>query len=349
LPGGPDPSSGFQELELGPCTRRVLGQEEGIESYLAQLSFAPGGHPIRCAWQNWFASQDNAYSPRAIAIDPAGNAYIGGIANDVPTPAPGGIGHDSFLQKLRPDGSLQWSNEGPKSDMQLIVGQVALDGAGNLYALTTAVMAPSNEPFHLVKYDATGTLLWDRPAACCNSGVGTYSLVVDAAGTATVAADIGFGTTPSVLHAGDPGPSFTVASIGADGTPRWSHSFAYTLVSDPDANGPDPIEPAVALGPHGEILLAGVNPGSLDLGAGALVTPAASGGNIFFAAFDAAGALLWNSPLAGGYSTVLQLAGDGNGTVFLVGTVSTDIHFGAQQLAWPGTNGATFLARLSVP
>jgi len=131
----------------------------------------------------------------AIALDAAGNAYVGGQlvgtatfgSHTIATDAPG---HSGFVAKLDPAGTFLWAAEvAPKEPWWRWISAIALDASGNSYL--AGAVGPCAAA--VAKLDPSGKPVWLRRA----SGDGpswANGIVVDSAGRATISATFA-GTT----------------------------------------------------------------------------------------------------------------------------------------------------------
>lgn len=108
-------------------------------------------------WRRVLGAAGTEYG-NAIAVTPAGTVYVTGQAN------PGPIGSlDTIIAKYDTNGVIQW---------QRVLGTVgaiedgnaiAVDSSENVYILgQTRSGTFTNRGFYVVKYDSSGTLLWQR-------------------------------------------------------------------------------------------------------------------------------------------------------------------------------------------
>ncbi len=127
-------------------------------------------------------------SGNAVAVDGAGNAYIGGTAHGIL----GGTTaeKDAFLAKYDSTGNRLWTRQLGSTGTSDIGCAVAMDGAGNAYisGFTGGSLGGSNaggQDAFLAKYDAEGTLLWTRQLGTRGSDY-CYGVAVDGVGNAYI-------------------------------------------------------------------------------------------------------------------------------------------------------------------
>ncbi len=118
------------------------------------LKYAADGTPL---WTNRFSLQVAMYwRPSGLAVDPAGNIYLGAGAFDY-SPA------SYLLVKYDTFGNAVWTNTfnaSPTSSDGISV--VALDPAGNIFVTGSSLNGTTYSGITL-KYDANGTCLCDQP------------------------------------------------------------------------------------------------------------------------------------------------------------------------------------------
>ena len=150
----------------------VTGAVQRIDEYsytdIGTLKYSPGGDLL---WDELYTgTNDSGAYAAAIAVDSAGNAYVGGSIS-------GGVdGWDNGILKYDPDGNLLWERlyrvEGNES-----IYHLELDSAGNLYATGNSSTAQFDSS--TAKFDPQGNMLW----LYRSSGEMTaHDLVLDAAG-----------------------------------------------------------------------------------------------------------------------------------------------------------------------
>jgi len=152
---------------------------------------------------------------RVIGVDASENVYVGGNTQTSLNGLPANL-LDTYIRKYDAAGNVlwtqQWGDHG-SSDLDAM----AVDASGNAY-VAGYFAAPSTAEgataYHLVKYDASGTLLWGRPQAPARSNV------------------IALDGTSSVYLSGALADSsgFTVQKYSADGASLWTAQFALPLI-----------------------------------------------------------------------------------------------------------------------
>ena len=143
---------------------------------------------------------------------------------------------------------------------------------------------------------------------------------------------LGFGGGVSITNNGE--PNIYVASLDPGGAGLWARQFGGTGSQHATS---------LALGPKGDIVIAGSFAGDLDFGAGPLA------GKAFVARLDEAGNPLWSKGLSvTGGSGALSIAGigvDAAGDIVLAGVFNGVADVGAGEIASDGTD--VFVAKMS--
>jgi len=128
--------------------------------------------------RDWSATYDSG-SARAVTADGNGNSWITGRSSN-------GTNYDVLTVKYDVDGNQQWAVTYDGGDFDGSVA-VAVDGAGNAYVAGTTYRMTLDfdlQPHSLLlKYDPSGTLLWERVRRIGVSSQG-FALAVDGAGNA---------------------------------------------------------------------------------------------------------------------------------------------------------------------
>lgn len=142
-------------------------------------------------WRSFYDTPDNPSDFDNVAdikVDAQGNVYLGG--NNRPIM---GQGSDLLTIKYNPDGTLAWNRRLDISYAEGI-GEIALDSAGNLFAVGSAEFRHNgglaNDDAVTVKYDNNGNHLWTRTYTGMWNGYyvddGAGNVLVDSAGNAYV-------------------------------------------------------------------------------------------------------------------------------------------------------------------
>lgn len=274
------------------------------------LKYAPTGILL---WSRQFGTVAGD-AANAVAVDSSGNVYVAGFTLGSLPGAPVGNsgGSDLLLIKYDGDGNRLWVRQLGSAGTDEARG-VAVDAGGNAYVagLTSATLPgignvnAGGEDLFLVKYDATGVLLWTRQfgTVAADRAEG----VTVAGGGAIVVAGLTFGTFSGNLSSG--GNDAFLIAYGADGTRQWVRQFG-TVAGD--------AAQAVAADASEGVYVAGTTLGRLD---GAVN---AGGSDLFVARYDSAGNRQWSRQLGSiGTDSALGVAAGARGDVYLTGSTSS--------------------------
>ena len=232
----------------------------------------------------------------------------------------------------------QWAKQSNGNMDQLTIASVT-DGQGNTFltgtfdgvvltfgstTLTNPAMLPGNPSAFLVKYDATGNVLWAKLV-----GGGEYdaanSITMDRAGNLYVYGNfynptISFGaiTLTNASHY----DNFLV-KLDTAGNPIWAtveHESA-------TASGAD-YAIGVAADDSGHVIVTGSYDSSIVIGGTHLASPGGAGG-MYLAKYDTSGHLLWATTNSGGGSSLANaITLDGNGNIYIAGySLSSSLSF----------------------
>jgi hypothetical protein len=184
------------------------------------------GAPI---WTRQFGTGSRDFG-RAVAVDAAGNVYVGGSTSDA---FPGKtksspVGYDdAFLRKYDANGAELWTLQfGINTSGDTRIQAAATDSSGNLIVLgiTPAALpgqsAAGNQDAFLRSYDPNGNILWTRQFG--TSGY-DYGLALTLTPTGIIAAGYTQGAFPGFTKVGS--VEGFVATFDAAGTPQWTHQF----------------------------------------------------------------------------------------------------------------------------
>jgi hypothetical protein len=288
-------------------------------------------------WSKTYTGYNGCENFRSyLAFNPSGDLIVGGhfqygpINFTVALASAGGT--DAFLAKVAGGtGTGIWSKVFGDASSQDIK-DVAVDSSGNVVVVGTyggtvnfggANLTGNN--FFVAKFDTFGSHVWSKGFA--GTSVGDPRIGIDTSGNVFIAT--GFATSmafggPLLTAVG--GTDLAVAKLsGANGSHLWSKSFG---------DAASQFAPELAIGPAGEVAVAGRFQGAIDFGLGPH-TSADSG-----AAFDAflgvlagGGQPLWSRAFGGiGTQEPYAIAIDASGSVVFGGMNSGTIDFGGQTL-----------------
>ncbi|MBA4104445.1 MAG: hypothetical protein C0485_01715 [Pirellula sp.] len=278
-------------------------------------------------WSRLLESGAGDYAT-GVAVDGTGSLYISGYTQGNLNGFNKG-GDDAFLSKYAVDGSLLWTQQFGTSGYDQALG-VAVDGLGSVYIAgrTKGNQFGVGSDAFLNKYDAAGTLLWDRELSTPGQDVNT-GVSVDSLGNIYLS-----GYTDGSLGGPNAGGFDAMLSkYAADGTSLWTQQLG-TGASD---KGLD-----VSTDALGNAFLSGETMGSLG-------GPQLGAGDAFLSSFAAAGTLQWTRQLGsvspGIPDDASGVAADGTGGAYIAGT-TFDLGGGPSV---PGGSTEGYVARIGVP
>lgn len=320
----------------GPCEGEVLPAAEICES----VDDEDCDGAADCGGQHLWslrAGDSQWQGGLGVAFDPEGNALVTGSFEGAIDLGGGPLQsagqEDVFVAKLAPDGALLWAQRfgGPGRDEAY---GVAVDAQGDLVVAGTfdgvidfgggPLLAVGGELDGFVaKLGAQGGHVWSK-----RFGDDLIQVINDVAVTADGGAvlvgfgagAIDFGGGPLATAGG--GDAFAV-KLDAAGAHVWSRVFGDS--AEQGAFG-------VAVDGAGDVLVTGYMLGSIDLGAGSVLTTDA-GDDIFVLKLDAAGAPIWGRGFGDSNTQVgFDVAADAAGDVVLTGWISGATDFGGGPL-----------------
>ena len=294
-------------------------------------------------WAKGAGGTGSEYS-RGVATDGSGNVLVTGSFTS-PTITFGTTTLNNagstniFIVKYDASGTVLWAKSAGGTDNDFGFG-VATDGSGNVlvtgwfrsptitFGTTTLTNAGLGNMF-IVKYDASGTVLWAKSAGGTDNDYGR-GVATDGSGNVLVTGQfssptITFGTT-TLTTLGN--YVMFVAKYDASGTVLWAKGAGGT--GDNFGNG-------VATDGSGNVLVTGgfTSP-TITFG----TTTLTNAGNVdmFVAKYDASGTVLWAKGAGGtGDDFGYGVATDGSGNVLVTGQFSSQIiTFGTTALNYAG-------------
>ena len=289
----------------------------------------------------------------AIATDPAGNIIIAGAFWGSIDFGQGPIvsvgSYDSFVAKLRSDGSVIWSRTfgGTEEDY---AWSTTLDQAGNIIVIgrfsgqvdfgSGPLIGTSSATLFVAKYAADGKPLWAHAYGDTNGSVRPWSVAVDPSdniilsGSLSGRVDLGGGVLTS---------AGSTDAVLFKLTPAGDHVFSkrFGSSSSDTAFG-------VKADPSGEIVVVGAVVGAVDFGGGPLA--AATTEQAFVARFGGDGSYRWARRLgpSGGVSHGTDVVIASNGELVTIGNFLGTVDCGGVPLQSPSVSyPALYLARYS--
>ncbi|MEO7329076.1 MAG: hypothetical protein ABI193_10885, partial [Minicystis sp.] len=290
--------------------------------------------------------------PAALATDSSGNIFVtghfGGVVNFGNGPLTSAGNEDMFLVKFNPGGQSIWSKRFGSAQREW-GSSLAVDGNGDVVVTGLfdssvnfgggTLTAAGGYDIFLAKFDSSGAYIWAKIFG--DSGLQRASgVAVDGAGNVFVEGTnwdtVNFGSGP--LTSTGPNGALTLAKFDPGGAPLWSHIFQNT------GNAYAPVCSGVAVDGQGSAVIAGAFYGSIDFGAGSLVS--AGKLDAFVVKLDPGGNLTWVKRFGDGlYQEVSHAAVDPNGNIFLTGNFNGSLNFGSGSMVSVGL-GDIFLAKL---
>lgn len=309
------------------------GALAGSTPDLCVAKLDPAGHYL---YGRRFAAGSVGAIPYALAVDPAGRALVGGTAYGAldlgggASLAPGG-----FAIALDPSGNVAWSKAvgvTPTSIAADASGRFYLTGEGNTLAPFGGPAGSSTSGTWVVRLDGAGAYQFGKVFA---GQVTPGGVAAGPQGALMAAGSFGMlGDFGGVTLTGAGGARGYLASLDPSGKTAFAEGFGDALGA---ASGD-----AVAVSAAGEIAMAGVITGTIDLGGGPLAGP-----SLYAMKRDPEGGARWARAWANdGADLAAKVATSAAGDVVIATSFRGAIDLGAGALASNG--GADVLvARLA--
>lgn len=300
----------------------------------------PGAPPCRATEPSWIWAQKTNVDARAVAVDPDGNAYIGGwfsetnsFGTNVLSPADGFS--DIFLVKVNPQGNYLWANcaTGAMFDR---LRDVAVDPQGNVlltgefsrdlvFGSHRIQVAQNDSDVFIAKSSPNGAFLWAvRGGGEWNNDT-AYGVAADPDGNVIVVGECAggavFGAFTNTLSSW----SYFIAKLNSEGQYLWAKYGRTTSIGNVWPRG-------VEVDAASNIYVIGTfDGGNVVVGTSTLAT-ASSQYNLFVMKWSAAGNGLW--AVQGGQTNLNtmdqgdSLAIDSKGNILITGQVGRRSRFG---------------------
>lgn len=253
-------------------------------------------------WSRQFGSAADE-TALAVAVDGAGNVYVGGVSDGHIDGATPNSASGAFVAKFDSAGSRRWIRQ-ISSGQYEVVRSLAVDAAGDVVAAgytTGDLFAPyagGGADLYVLKLDGDGNLKWGRQFGTSRTD-NASGVAVDAQRNVFV---VGY-TFGGGANAGS--ADVLVAKYDANGVSQWMQQFG---TADLD------VASGVAIGPGGSLYVVGRTEGSF---AG---ETNAGGQDAFVARLDTSGHLAWLRLIGSGADEMARgLAVDATGNVMVVG------------------------------
>lgn len=360
-------------MKLSSTFRLTLRQGANTNLALTTRSWAIAACFLSCLLSGPLPAQQLDWALKAsgtgyqetagMAVDAAGNVHvIGSFQGSMQFSAGAGslnsVGlFDVFFAKYNTSGSLLWAKRIGATGVAGGYG-IAVDAAGNVFiggnfngtvdfdpgpGAKNLTSAGSFDAF-LAKYDDSGALLWAH-AFGANLFEEARCLALDTSGNVFIAG-IFNGTVDF-----DPGPANTALEAAGNSElylAKYSSAGALLWARQLEGTGAERVL-GMATGIGGQVYLTGHFEDSVDFdpGAGVQSLDALGDADLFFAQYDAGGALVWAKSVGGFfYEEARGIATDRFGNVYLTGrygeTVDFDPDPGIAELDNAGINDAFF-------
>ena len=284
----------------------------------------------------------------SIALDEVGNYYLTGQYADEAIfgaiTLTGTSSNNAFVVKLSPDFEILWARS--SSGVDLVEGQaIATDAAGNVYVvgvfLNTAIFggftltSTGDRDIFIVKYDASGNILWVKKAGGIVSDM-PHDIAVDVNGNCLITGEFGLAATfGNQILTGTGREDIFIAKYDTDGDVIWA-KHGGGAQTDKGA--------ALTIDAVGNVFAVGTFRGSISFGSQNL---SASGeDDLYLVKYDLLGNVLWARSYGGpSFDYINDIALASNGTIFITGAFFSEITLGSSTLL---SNGAVdiFTAKL---
>jgi len=253
-------------------------------------------------WTRQFGTSSVDHSS-AIVADGLGNIYVSGVTHgSLGGPNAGGM--DGFIRKYDASGTMLWTRQfgtSANDDNR----DVSLDGAGGVYITgytngNLGGTSAGGQDAYLMKYDASGTLLWTEQLGSAANDIGT-GVSADGLGNVYITG-VTFGNLGGT-NAGD--RDIFVSKYDSSGTLLWTQQLGTASLDIPYGG-------VVADG-LGNVYVSGRTEGNLG-------GTSAGGSDAFLTKYDASGTLIWTEQFGtSGDEETWGISADGLGNVYLSG------------------------------
>jgi hypothetical protein len=240
------------------------------DAFAAKLSMTDGAYVWAKSW-----GDTGVDSVNGVALDTAGNVLLTGVfANKIDfgqkTLMTAG-GNDLFVAKLDSGGTQVWSNAYGDAMSQSGTG-IAADASGFVFVTGTAAgsvtvgagmtvgSGSAAQDGFVMKLGPAGVTHWSLDLGQASGPVVAIDALANVIVGASFSGALDFGGA-ALSSAGS--NDYAIGKLGFDGSHVWSRSFG---------DAADQTLSKVAVGPRGEIAVAGGNIGTIDLGGGPLVS-----------------------------------------------------------------------------
>jgi uncharacterized protein (DUF2147 family) len=122
-------------------------------------------------------------SANGVYADASGNMYVAGQYYN-------GSNQAFLVAKYNSSGVLQWQRKLDDVSYQDVGYTVIADSSGNVYAAGYTTTNNTAQAWFIVKYDSTGSLLWQRRLATANTNTYAFSMAFDPSGNLVISGDV---------------------------------------------------------------------------------------------------------------------------------------------------------------
>lgn len=310
----------------------------------------------------WHKEFSGSVYPRDVAVNQAGLIATTGVYYGTGVDFGGGLlvgqesGSDAFVAVFTADGEHVWSARiGVEGDQW--ADSLAMDAAGNVVVAGTftgqisvcgaSLTSVGDMDSFIAKFDPAGSCLWSKQLGYTE----IHNVALDASGSVVLAGSFGDYFAEAIDLGGGPlttagSEDIFVAKLDAAGEHVWSKRFGDASLQR--AYG-------VAVDGPGNVVISGTFLGSVDFGAGPLVSAGGYGplepgsvtwgGNAFVTKLNPAGELLWAKRLGQhGPQAALDVATTVDGELAITGLAYGDVDLGTGLMDC--TYGDAFVAKL---
>jgi hypothetical protein len=268
-------------------------------------------------------------------LDPSGNVISVGMFQSPSitfgsTTLPNAGGGNAFIVKYGPTGNFLWANRSVASQ-GCIFKSVAADAMGNIYALgwftgpsvtfgTINITSTGSNNICLVKYDASGNVVWVRKSVGAGTHFG-YGVSLDPSGNANITggfsgSTIAFGSTTLTNTGAD---DVFVVKYDASGNVTWAKNMSGSGVEKGQS---------ISVDANSNVYVVGYF-ASTPLTAGTNNVSSAGSNDAFIAKYDGSGNELW----------IRRAGGSGNDYGYSVAATSTGLFMTGCMGTYANNNG----------
>jgi hypothetical protein len=323
---------------------------------IPELGPGPDAAPGGASWVA-VAGGSGDVTTSGIAADKAGNSWVAGNLRGTAT-----IGVTTltskgdgalFVASVDAQGKFRWATAASPAQptYRATATSVAVDSAGNSYITGNIIggiefgkyglksSTPDSSSIFVAKLDPQGSFRWAKAVYGSGKHDGGTAVAVDGAGNAYVTGSFG-GTAKFGGFSLSGGGLYNVfvAKLSPQGTFLWARAAAGS--GGEHAWG-------LAVDAAGNSTVTGYHRGTIDFGAGAIVSSTSKGETLFITRLDSNGGAQWVTGASGtGHSRGLEAALDSAGNSYVAGDVGGTAMIGTTSLTSKGAQDL-FVTKLS--